>query len=152
MADLITATRSQVANNAAQKAHPTAFNRPRSINIDTPPVWTAALNDTAGTALVLPAGSRLLPVVELSNAVGAAGSTLSVGLRDAVTKVAIDATAIMAATSIAADQTIGVRTGTKASSGQFYTTPVDAEVYLTFGGAAPLANQAIHIELEFVSP
>lgn len=152
MAEILTATRTQVANNVAQKAHPTAFNRPRVMFIDPPPTWSAANGDTAPTALVLPAGSRLMPEVTISSAAGNAGSTVSVGLRNAATKEVLDATAIVNAASLATAQVQQVMTGTKSNNGQFYTTPVDAEVFLTFGGATPLANQAYAISFEFCSP
>ena len=152
MAEILTATRTQVANNAAQKAHPAAFNRPRIMTVDTPATWSAANGDTAGTALVMPAGSRLMAGVVLSNAAGSASSTLSVGLRDNVTKTVIDATALLASAALNAAQTVELRTGTKVTNGQYYIVPSDAEVFLTFGGADPLANQAIRLEIGFVSP
>jgi hypothetical protein len=152
MADLNTATRTQVAQTAGVKSHPASFNRVRELIIDTPAVWSAANGDTAGTSLVIPAGSRLRSSVIVSSAAGNASSTISVGLRDATTKVAIDATAIASGVSIAGAATAGFITGTKTSNGQYYVLPVDAEVYLTFGGATPLANQPIRIEMSFVSP
>lgn len=152
MAEVLTATRTQVANNAAQKAHPSAFNRPRVMFVDTPATWSAANGDTAPTALVIPAGSRLMPEVTISTGAGAASSTVSVGLRDNVTKAPIDPTAIVNAASIASAGVQQIVTGTKVTNGQYYTLPVDAEVYLTFGGATPQANQAISISFEFCSP
>lgn len=152
MAELTTATRSEVAHAAGAKAHQSTFNRNRIQFIDTPAVWTAANGDTAGTSLLIPSGSRLWPWVSLSCSAGGAGSTVSVGLRNMETKAPLDATAWLAATSIASAQIINVATGTKVTGGQYYIVPVDAEVYLTFGGAAPAANQAVSIGLQFVSP
>lgn len=152
MAELTTATRTQIAQSAGLKAAPSAFNPERRIFIDTPAVWTAANGDTAGTSMVIPAGSRILGGVSLSNAAGAASSTLSIGIRDANTKSIIDATAVMSATSIAAAQALSVFSGTKSVNGIYYVLPVDCELYLTFGGAAPQANQAISAVVGFVSP
>lgn len=152
MADLNTVFRSAVDWVAGRKTNSTARNRNRAIVIDSAVVMAPANGDTAGTAIVIPAGSRLRAGVVLSNAAGAASSTLAVGIRDNVTKVAIDATAFMAATSITSAQTINVMTGTKTSNGQFYTTDRDVEVYCTFGGATPTPNQAIRLEVEFVAP
>lgn len=153
MAEILTASRSEVARQAGQKAHPTALNNARGCVIDTPAIY-ASLNigDTVATDLVIPAGSRLLAGATLSCAAGNASSTISVGIRDSTTKAVIDATAIIAATSIAAAATAQFNTGTKVINGQYYIVPQDSEVYLTVGGAATLANQPIRVELSFVSP
>jgi hypothetical protein len=152
MAELNTATRTKIAQAAGLKAAPSAMNPERRIFIDTPAVWSAANGDTAGTAMVIPAGSRLVPGVSLSTAAGAASSTMSIGLRDANTLVVIDATAVMAATSLTAAQNASVFTGTKSTNGQYYTLPVDCELFLTFAGAAPTANQAVSAMVGFISP
>ena len=107
---------------------------------------------TGGTAIQIPGGSRILAPVTLSNGTGAASSTISVGLRNSITKVASDATAILAATSLTTAGTAQFNTGTKVTAGQFYTTTEPSEVFLTFGGATPTANQAIRVEFSFVSP
>jgi len=152
MADLNTATRTKVAQIAGQKTTAGSFNPVRKLFIDTPAVWSGANGDTAGTGIVLPMGARISAEVIISSAVGTASTTLSVGLRNNATKVASDATAYVTNASIATAQTQSVVTGTKTTGGQFYTVPEESEVFLTFGGATPLANQAIRIELEFVSP
>src|SRR4051812_43117029 len=152
MAELNTATRTKVAQTAGVKAPAASHNRVRVAVIETPAAWTAANGDTAGTSLVLLQGSRLLCPVTLSNGTGAASSTVSVGIRDNLTKVAIDATAVLAATAITTAATAQVNTGTKLTAGQFYVMPQDVELYLTFGGAAPTANQAIRVEVSYVAP
>jgi hypothetical protein len=73
------------------------------------------------------------------------------GLRDPVTKVAIDATAILAATAINAAQTVQASTGTKLTSGQRYVLTQDAEIYGTVAGAAVPANQAIRVEVPYLA-
>lgn len=153
MAELLTVTRTQVAQTAGTKAPAASFNRMRVAVIETPAVYAApAQNDTAGTSIVLPQGSRLLLPVTVSNAAGTASSTLSVGLRDARTKVAVDATAVVNAVAITSAATAQVNTGTKTINGQTYLLPQDCELYLTFGGAAGAANQAIRVEVPFVAP
>lgn len=153
MAELLTVSRSEVARQAGQKAHPTAFNNTRTIVISTVPTYAAmGVGDTVATDLVIPAGSRLVAGPTLSCAAGAASSTLSVGLRDATTKAVIDATAIINAASIASATTVQLNTGTKLITGQEYYVPQDAEVYWTIGGATTSANQAIRTEVSFVSP
>jgi hypothetical protein len=152
MADLATVTRTAIAIAAGQKTHPAAQNRERVVIIDTPAVYAAAQNDTFGTGIILPKGSRLLAGPILSNAANTAALTLALGLRDPVTKVAIDATAIMAATAINAAGTAPIYTGTKLTGGQYYVLPQDAEIYGTFAGAAPTANVPIRAEIGYVAP
>jgi hypothetical protein len=110
----------------------------------------AAIADTIGFGLILKKGDRLLCPVTLSNGAGTASSTLAVGLRHPVTKVAIDATALLAATAINAAQTIQANTGTKLTAGQRYVLDQDAEVYGTVAGAAVPANQAIRVEIPYI--
>ena len=152
MAELATVTKTAIAIAAGKKVDPTAQNRSRFAVISTPATWSASNGDTAGTGIVLAKGSRLICDVVASFATGAASSTLSVGLRDATTKVAVDATAIINALAITTAATSQVNTGTKLVSGLDYTLPQDCEIFLTFGGAAPAANQAIRIEVPYIAP
>lgn len=152
MPELATVTRSSIAIAAGRKTDPTVQNRVRALIVETPAAYTAAQNDTFGTGLVLAKGTRLLASPILSNAANTAALTLSLGLRDAITKVAVDATAIMGATAITAAATAPVNTGTKITAGQSYTLPQDCEVYGTFAGAAPTANAAIRAEIFYVAP
>lgn len=112
----------------------------------------AAIADTITFGIVLKKGARLLCPVTLSNGAGTAASTLAVGLRNPVTKVAIDATAILAATAINAAQTVQANTGTKLTNGQRYVLDQDAEIYGTVAGAAVPANQAIRVEVPYLQP
>lgn len=151
MAELNTVTRTKIAQTAGVKTSSGSFNKDRTLFIDTPAAWSAANGDTFGTGIVIPAGTRFRGAQRLSTAAGAASSTLSLGIRDAITKVAIDPTAIVNAASIATAQEQALATGTKLINGQFYVCPVDVEVYGTFGGATPQANQAIRAEITFVA-
>lgn len=148
----VNVTKTKLAQIAGTKTSMGSFNRRRTAVICTPATYAApAQNDIAGTALVLPKGTRVVLPVTVSCAAGTASSTLSVGIRDALTKVAIDANAIVNAASIASAATSQVNTGTKLITGQDYVMPQDAEIYLTFGGAAGAANQAIRVEIDFVA-
>jgi hypothetical protein len=153
MAELATITRTSAAIAAGRKTDPTNQNRVRVAVVETPATYAAPANgDTFATGIVLTKGTRLLMPVSLSNAANAASVTLALGLRDATTKVAIDATAIMAATSIASAQAVQVNTGTKLTAGLSYVLPQDAEIYGTFAGATPNANVAIRAEISYVAP
>lgn len=153
MAELSTITRTAAAIALGQKVNPTNQNRVRVAIFEMPAAYAAPANgDTFATGIVLPKGSRVLLPVTVSNAANAASVTLSIGLRDATTKVAVDATAIVSALAIASAATAQVNTGTKLTAGQFYTLPQDCEIYGTFGGATPNANVQIRSEISYVSP
>jgi hypothetical protein len=152
MAELATVTRTAVAIAAGQKTHPAAHNRVRSVIIDTPATYTAANGDTFGTGIVLLKGSRLLAPITLSNNTNAASVTLSLGLRNNATKVAVDATALCAATAITTATCAQLNTGTKLTAGQYYVLDADMEIYGAFGGATPTANVAIRAEIQYVAP
>ena len=153
MAELSTITRTSAAIALGQKTNPTNQNRVRVAIFEMPAAYAAPANgDTFATGIVLAKGSRLLMPVSVSNAANAASVTLSLGLRDATTKVAVDATAIVNALAIASAQAVQVNTGTKLTAGQFYTLPQDCEIYGTFGGATPNANVQIRGEIHYVAP
>lgn len=151
MAELSTVTRTKVAQVAGSKMNAAANNRERVAIIDTAATYTAANGDTFGTGIIIPKGARLLAPY-LSNAAGNASSTLSIGIRDAVTGVAVDATALINAASLASASAGQINTGTKIVNGQYYVMPQDVELYGTFGGATPLANAAIRVEVQYVAP
>lgn len=145
-------TRTKLAQVAGTKSPAASLNGRRCAVIETAAVYAApAQNDIAGTEIYLPKGARVVLPVTVSCAAGTASSTLSVGIRDAVTKVAVDATAIVNAAAINAAATAQFNTGTKLITGQTYLMPQDVELYLTFGGAAGAANQAIRVEVDFVA-
>lgn len=153
MAENLLAVRSQVDQVAGRKSPAAIKNRIRTAVIQSAATYAAPANgDTLGTALVIPQGSRILCPVTVSIAAGNASSTLSVGLRDATTKVAVDATAVVNAVNFASAATTQVNTGTKLTAGQEYYLPQDCELYCTVGGAAGSANQQFRIEVTYVSP
>jgi len=153
MAENLLVVRSQVDQTAGRKSPAAIQNRLRCAVIQSAAAYVApAANDTAGTKLVLKQGSRIALPITVSCGAGTAASTLSVGIRDAVTKVAIDATAIVNAAAINAAATVQVNTGTKCINGQEYYLPQDCEIYLTFAGAAGLANQQFRVEVPYIAP
>jgi len=117
-----------------------------------PTTWTAAASDTVATGVVIPKGARLLADVVASFGTGTASQTLSVGIRNNLTKVAVDATAIINALAITTAATAAVSTGTKLITGQRYVLAEDCEVYFTFSAHTPTANQAIRIEIPYLTP
>lgn len=116
-----------------------------------PTTYTAASGDTVGFGVVLKKGTRLLNGVFLSNAANTASLTFAVGLRNASTKVAVDATAIAAATAITSAANAEINTGTKLTAGQRYVLDQDCEIYGTFAAATPTANAAIRVEVPYIT-
>jgi hypothetical protein len=150
MADINSYEADQIA--ALKKLHPSKHNRVRALTFRTPATYTAAQNDTVGSGMVIPAGSKLLPAL-VSSATNASAVTLSLGIRkrDAA-KTAISATAIVNALAITTAQVSMPMTGVKITGGQSYVTPEDCEPYITLGGGTPTANAAIEVTVYYVAP
>ena len=103
MAEILSAQQT-VMSVPARRPTAASHGRLRAIVITTPLIYAAALNDTMGSHETLRAGARLR-MPQVSNAVGAAASTLNIGLRNPRTKVPIDATALATALPLASGQT-----------------------------------------------
>lgn len=100
----------------------------------------------------VPAGARITGCW-LNTAAGTASSTMSIGLRNAATKVAIDAVGLAALTSIAsAQKTDTIATGNLTKNGQSYITAVECDVYGTIAGAVtPVSpGQLISVTVDYV--
>jgi len=145
-------TRNAAELAAGRKLGPSENGQEQRMIIEWPAAHAFANGDTVGTGMILKRGTRLTALPLISFATGAASSTLSLGLRDPVTKTAIDATAIVNALAITTAATASSATGTKYVNGQRYLLPQDAEVYATLGGATPQANQAIRVEIPYITP
>lgn len=146
--------------NSAQAANVAAFtknnaadhNKVRALTITMPAAWTASNGDTVATKQILPPGARVLSV-RVSHGTGASSSTLSVGIRKATDGTSADADALVNALAITTAAFAEVHTGALLLTGQSALMPdYETEVFLTFGGANPQANQAIRIMIEYVSP
>ncbi len=149
MAELLSRQTTRIA--AGTKLNPgDQGGRIRLLTLNTPTTWTGALNDTMGTGVILPAGTRFKRG-SVSNATGAASSTLSIGLRDPVTKTVIAATAIASAVPLTTAARAFADNGTFIADGVESPTTVPTEVYVTFTGAPPTANQQIRVEVEYVT-
>lgn len=150
MAEQLSRNTTEIA--AGRKLGPSEGGKEQVAVVDWPAVTAFANGDLVSTGIVLRAGTRLLCLPILSCAAGTASTTFSCGLRDATTKVAVDATAIINAASIASAATVALATGTKLINGQRYVLPQDCEVYVTLAGGTPLANQAIRCEIPYLTP
>lgn len=136
---------------AGRKLAPAAHNRLRCAYFRTPTTHAIANGDTMGSGITLPAGARIVRVRE-SHGAGAASSTVDVGVRNPTTKVAIVADAIVKALALTSAGVSDPVTGTKILGGADYVLPSDAELYATFGGATPTANQQVAFWVDYIAP
>lgn len=110
-----------------------------------------AVNDTVLLGVV-PVNSRFLTgaVVSIGGA-GTASSTVDIGIRNATTKVVIDADGIAVGADISAAAKVAADTGALVAAAADYLTPADVEVYATVKGAVLAANQQIRFEIPYVT-
>lgn len=110
-----------------------------------------AINDTVLLGVV-PVNSRFLTgaVVSIGGA-GTASSTVDIGIRNATTKVVIDADGIAVGADISAAAKVAADTGALVAAAADYLTPADVEVYATVKGAVLAANQQIRFEIPYVT-
>lgn len=110
-----------------------------------------AINDTVLLGVV-PVNSRFLTgaVVSIGGA-GTASSTVDIGIRNATTKVVIDADGIAVGADISAAAKVTADTGALVAAAADYLTPADVEVYATVKGAVLAANQQIRFEIPYVT-
>lgn len=147
MAEIVSRQAAKIA--AGTKMAPAeAYGKQRVVVLTTPATHAAALNDTIGSGITLPVGTRILASSFVSCAAGAASSTLSIGLRDPVSKTAIASAGIASGVALTtASSRLEANTGTLIANGAEYVTTAVSEIYATFTGAAPTANQQVRIEV-----
>ena len=143
----------QAANAAAGTKNRAAdHNRLRALVVTMAASWTAANGDTAATKQMLPPNCRVVQA-DVACAAGAASSTLSVGLRDAKDGANPDADALVNAQSIATAANVRNVSGALMLNGADGLTPDrESEVFLTFGGANPTANQDLRVTIWYIAP
>ncbi|OWQ92029.1 hypothetical protein CDN99_06635 [Roseateles aquatilis] len=145
----------QVANLAASpliKNPPYDHGKVSILIATTPAVAAYAQNDTLLLATIQK-GSRILRSGKAWNGAFGAGVTLAIGVRNAKTKVVIDAAGILAATSVATAGLVkNLDTGALLNQANGYVVPDDVEVYATLAGAAPTANIQAEFELHYLGP
>lgn len=136
------------ANKRLQNAQDQGRDR---VHFFAAPLVAAALgvNDTMGSGVPIPAGARLFQST-ISCAAGSAGQLFDVGIRDFVTKVVIDQTAIGNGIAVNAAGTFVANNGTKVSGGVDYVTTQMAEVFITNRGAAGPANFQFNVRTAYL--
>lgn len=110
-----------------------------------------AQNDTFSTGIVLPKGSRLLRSGKLAHGAFGASCTMNVGIRDAAGTV-IAATGLASALAIASAAVRDLNTGSLFGTAAGPIMTQDVEVYCTFTGADPAANQPLEVEIHYIPP
>jgi len=110
----------------------------------------AAINDTIFLGR-LPIGSRILSDGIVSCAAGTATSTLDIGVRKTRDGAVINASGIAAGVDIAAAGTKAATNGALITNGAEYVTTEEVDVYATVKVAALAANQALKVELQYVT-
>lgn len=147
----------QVARLAATAAgvgkqnYTDGLGKMRSIVITTPAVHALAQNDTMGSGVRLPVGTRILGSGFVSNAAMGTSVSIAVGLRNFDTKAILSATAI-ANTSVATAARSVLNNGAYIVDGGEYVTDQPTEIYCTFTGADPTDNAQCRVEVPVVTP
>lgn len=145
-------SRQAAAIAAGAKLLPSShYGKVRVVEITTPATHSIALNDTLGSGVVLPVGTRFLALSVVSCAAMGASTTLSVGTRDPVTKAAISSGGIASGIAISTAGNIAAANGALIAAGVESTTTVPTELYLTFTGATPTANAQLRAEVYVVT-
>lgn len=143
----------QAAKIAANKkvAPNEIYGKKRIVVIGTPATHALAQGDTIASGVRLPVGTRFTLGSRVSNAAMGTSVTIDVGIRNADTKVAIDADGIAAAVAVATAGRSALDNGAFIAAGAEYVTDQPSELYVTIGGAAPTASAQLRVEVELVS-
>lgn len=121
-------------------------------------VWHApttaawAQNDTLAAAVRIPAGARFLLGSFASHQAFGLSVTLSVGIRNWITKAVIAVDAICSGVDISAAGRSALNNGTYLAAGVDIVTSVDTELYASFLGANPTDDVDIFLQVLFAPP
>lgn len=151
MAEIVSRQAAKIAAGTKLSPHE-ASGKKRVIVITSPATAAWAQNDLIASGIRLPIGTRILADTNVSREALGAGVTLDVGLRDFVTKVAVDADGIAAAVDVSAAGVGAANNGAFVAAGAEYITTTVTEIYATLGGANPTDDKQIRIEVSVVTP
>lgn len=151
MTEIVSRQAAKLAANTKQSPHE-AYGKKRVIVITTPATHSAAQNDTIGSGIPLPIGTRFTAGSKVSNAAMGTSATLEVGIRNFKTKAAISASGIGSAVAVASAGRSALDNGALVAAGVEFVTTEVSEIYATFTGATPTANAQLRIEVEVVTP
>lgn len=140
-----------LASTPKVKMQPYDNGSPQLLVASTPAAAAWAQNDTFVIGQI-PKGSRILRSGKVWHGAFGASVTLAIGVRDAVTKVAIDAAGLLTATSAATAGLVkNIDTGALLNQVGGYITTADVEVYATLAGADPTDNIQAEFEIPFLT-
>ena len=141
-----------LAGTPKVKAAPYDFGEPSLLIAGTPATVTWANGDTFVIG-VIPKGCRVLRSGKVWHGAFGASVTMTIGLRDATTKTAVDAAGLLASASVATAGLVkNIDTGNLLNQVNGYVTTADLEVYATFAGATPTANAQAEFEIAYLCP
>ena len=129
-----------------------SFPKTRKIKIHAPTTQVNAQNDTMGSGVALPIGTRFGLGSIVSHAAQGTSVTLDIGIRNFKTKVAIAAAGIGSALAVAASGRTAANNGTLLIDGADSVTTEVSEVYFTYTGANPTDNAQMCVEVEVHLP
>lgn len=152
MAEIVSKQAAEIA--AGRKMNPAkCFAKQRVVVITSPATAAWAQNDTIGSGIKLPVGTRILAGGKASYGALGTSVTLDVGLREfAGAKTVIDADGIAAAVAVATAGRADLNNGALVAAGVEYLTTVESEIYATLGGANPTDDVQIRIEIPVLLP
>lgn len=146
------AARMAAGSTGYGKALPSDKGKLSVITICSPDTVTWANGDLLVSGIRLPTGSRFPVGSQVSCDAMGASVVADLGIRDWVTKVAIDADGIAAAVDVAAAGRSPCNNGVFVKAGAEYVTTVASELYVTLSGATPTANKQIRFDVHVVLP
>lgn len=143
----------QKTNLAANKKIPPYDQGRVTVAVATTPAVAAwAQNDTWGTGIRIPKGSRILRSGRLSHGVFGASVTLDLGLRNWDTGAVVDVDGIADGLDVAAAGVKELDGGSLTLAGISNVTTEDCEVYATLLGANPTDNAQAEVEIHWIGP
>lgn len=147
MAEFDSRQKTNLANRI--KVPPTDYGKVQVAVATTPATAAWAQNDTWGTGIRIPAGSRILRSGRLSHGIFGASVTAHVGIR-ALDGTVIDVDGIAASLDVAAAGVKELDGGSLFAAGVAYTTTQEAEVYVTLLSANPTDNAQAEVEIHWL--
>lgn len=145
-------TSRQAARIAAGKSLPSDYGKVRCVVTTSPATAAWADGDIVASGQRLPPGTRFMCNSFASHDAMGASVLLDVGIRDWVTKVAIDADGIASGIDVSAAGRDALHNGDLVKIGAESQTTVASEVYFTLRGAAATANKQIRVDVVCLVP
>lgn len=142
----------QVARANAGKMRPSDFGKVRVVYITSPDTVAWADGDIIASGVRLPTGTKFLTATVINCDAMGASVVADIGLRDWVTKVAVDQDGLAEDIDVATTGRKAASNGVYVTKGADTVTTVATELYMTLAGAAPTANKQICAEVYCIVP